>query len=317
MHMHILELNRNKRNVTYLKYVAEVMQGKIVNPYEVVFDNDFGKGFALIYEQKNYRISITEYTAKKDVKVHFNTDKKYEYSIICFPQKVTYNSDEMILDINTPNGLLLIKKQDHFYSFNRAEKTKRVVTIFFNEKAFDKKFYNELQKFDAFAYHVGNKHLINWKRCFEDGIKEDLHPQVLSEWIVLKLEELKLLVQSVLYNFDINEESESYSDYEVNILYSIKNDIDENLSKKPILKELGKAYGINVNKLSLIFKSLFGNTVYSYFKNQRIHKVKEELEVSNKSITEIAYDYNFTDVNHLSKNFTETFGVSPSMFRKK
>lgn len=69
------------------------------------------------------------------------------------------------------------------------------------------------------------------------------------------------------------------------------------------------------NYVSKLFSSVEGITVEKYIIKQKIEKVKELLSYGEKPLKEIAYDMNYSSVQHLSNQFKKETGMTPSQFR--
>src|SRR6266498_5006638 len=68
--------------------------------------------------------------------------------------------------------------------------------------------------------------------------------------------------------------------------------------------------------LSDLFSSIEGKTIEQFFILQRIEKVKELLVYDQLSLTEISYQTGFSSVHHLSSQFKNVTGLTPSHFKK-
>lgn len=68
--------------------------------------------------------------------------------------------------------------------------------------------------------------------------------------------------------------------------------------------------------LSDLFSSVEGITIEHYFINQRIEKVKELLVYDQLSLSEISYQTGFSSSQHLSSQFKQVTGLTPSHFKR-
>ncbi|HTE33936.1 MAG TPA: AraC family transcriptional regulator [Chryseolinea sp.] len=68
--------------------------------------------------------------------------------------------------------------------------------------------------------------------------------------------------------------------------------------------------------LSSFFSSVEGRTIENYFIAQRIEKVKELLVYKEMSLSEIAFELDYSSVAHLSNQFKKIAGLTPSHFKK-
>ena len=72
---------------------------------------------------------------------------------------------------------------------------------------------------------------------------------------------------------------------------------------------------MNYDSISELFTHLEGITLEKYIITRRLEKVKELLVYTEFTLTEIAYITGFSSINHLSKQFKELMGFSPSHYK--
>lgn len=70
------------------------------------------------------------------------------------------------------------------------------------------------------------------------------------------------------------------------------------------------------NYLSNLFSSVEGTTIEQFFLLQKIEKVKELLVYNEFSLSEIAFQLDYSSVAHLSAQFKKITGLTPSQFKK-
>jgi AraC family transcriptional regulator len=87
-------------------------------------------------------------------------------------------------------------------------------------------------------------------------------------------------------------------------------------SKVKFSSLLSENLNLNYDSISHTFAQLEGHTLEKYIINRRLEKVKELLVYSDRSLTEIASSTGFSSINHLSRQFKEQLGLTPSHFRK-
>lgn len=68
--------------------------------------------------------------------------------------------------------------------------------------------------------------------------------------------------------------------------------------------------------LSSIFSSVEGRTIENYFIEQRIEKAKELLIYGQMTLSEIAFELDYSSPAHLSTQFKKTTGLTPSYFKE-
>ncbi len=78
---------------------------------------------------------------------------------------------------------------------------------------------------------------------------------------------------------------------------------------------LSDKLNVNYATLSAIFSETVGLTIERYFIEQKIEKTKELLTYGEKTLSEIAYQLNYSSVAHLSAQFKKIAGVTPSAYK--
>jgi AraC-like DNA-binding protein len=87
---------------------------------------------------------------------------------------------------------------------------------------------------------------------------------------------------------------------------------------------LSEKLGADYNYLSALFSSIEGITIEKYVIAQRVERAKELLEYNELSLSvytsltlaDIAFKLNFNSVAHLSKQFKQQTGLTPSFFKE-
>ena len=129
-----------------------------------------------------------------------------------------------------------------------------------------------------------------------------------------KLKNVKLALAAI--GFELLEDSKS------KIISTIKTlIIDEIHHKKSHLKVNFSTYlsanlGQDYTALSKLFSSVEGITIERFIRMQKIEKVKELLFYNQLSLSEIAFQLNYSSTAHLSAQFKKETGLSPSKFKK-
>lgn len=79
-----------------------------------------------------------------------------------------------------------------------------------------------------------------------------------------------------------------------------------------VVKHLSKAY----DSVSALFTLVEHKTLEQYIINHRIEKVKELLVYENRTLAYISFQLNYSSVAHLSRQFRQVTGLTPSHFRE-
>lgn len=87
---------------------------------------------------------------------------------------------------------------------------------------------------------------------------------------------------------------------------------------KPRIKHseyLAQAVHYDYSYLSKLFSEVEGITIEQYIIQQKIEKVKELLVYDEFSLSEIAFQLDYSSVAHLSAQFKKVTGLTPSFFK--
>ncbi|WP_044201113.1 AraC family transcriptional regulator [Flammeovirga sp. OC4] len=123
--------------------------------------------------------------------------------------------------------------------------------------------------------------------------------------IVEKMEKESSLVKSNIHPDDLKA------------MIQLKDTYLSDFSEQPNLTELSEEYGMSVSKLNRIFKSIFDQPVLQFYNQQKVEEVYRQITFTEKSLTEIAFDLNFSHIAHMSKVFKKHYGHAPSELREK
>lgn len=106
-----------------------------------------------------------------------------------------------------------------------------------------------------------------------------------------------------------------YSELNFNSLNQINHYIEKHIYDKFDLDQLSKM--ANINKFGFVkkFKSSTGMTPINYILMRKVFSSKKLID-SDLQLTEIAYQYNFSDMAHFSKTFKRFIGISPKEYKE-
>lgn len=90
----------------------------------------------------------------------------------------------------------------------------------------------------------------------------------------------------------------------------------DNHTKSNLSDVLSSELHHDYNYLSNLFSEVEGTTIEKYFIVQKIERVKELLVYGELSLSEIAFQLNYSSVAYLSNQFKKVTGLTPSHFRQ-
>lgn len=99
------------------------------------------------------------------------------------------------------------------------------------------------------------------------------------------------------------------------VIKRARNEVDENESKIKLSHYISGKVNHEYTYLSSLFSSVEGRTIENYFIEQRIEKAKELLIYGQLTLSQIAFDLEYSSVAHLSAQFKKITGLTPSYFK--
>jgi transcriptional regulator GlxA family with amidase domain len=111
------------------------------------------------------------------------------------------------------------------------------------------------------------------------------------------------------------------SEYNIRIKYlenlnSALKYIADNYLEDITTSQLAKIANFSEYYFSSVFKKTTGMTVKEYIHHFRINKAEILLKSTNMTISEVAINTGFNDINYFSRIFREYKQVSPTIYRK-
>lgn len=100
------------------------------------------------------------------------------------------------------------------------------------------------------------------------------------------------------------------------VIRKARNEAGEKEAKLKLSSYLSQQLHHEYTYLSSLFSSVEGRTIENYYIEQRIEKVKELLVYKEMSLSEIAFEMEYSSAAHLSNQFKAITGLTPSHFKK-
>ena len=135
-----------------------------------------------------------------------------------------------------------------------------------------------------------NKNGINWEELKEK--LEKIGFELLEDIKIQLVEKIKSLIVQHIHHSEDEELKINYSDY--------------------LATEIGKDY----RYLSNLFSDIENVTIERFIILQKIERVKEQIIYDELTLSEIAYKLNYSSVAHLSNQFKQVTGFTPTRFKK-
>ena len=100
-----------------------------------------------------------------------------------------------------------------------------------------------------------------------------------------------------------------------NTAYQFRKLVEQKLYSNQRVDDYSKMMNLSRISINKAVKSQFNVTASDFIKSRLLFEIKMKLIHSSKTISEIAYELNFTEINHLSRFFRKKVGMSPIEYR--
>ena len=148
---------------------------------------------------------------------------------------------------------------------------------------------------------------------FQEIISElQLEQPFSHEIAVMRLCELFLRIKR-----SITEQRSDLSNAQIKAVHKIIHSINKTWKDKQSLDDYANEFNISKYHLAHIFKKYTGFSLMSYRNRLHLRYAKGMLEKTDMSMAEIAENVGFAGQQYFCESFKESFGISPTDYRKK
>lgn len=91
--------------------------------------------------------------------------------------------------------------------------------------------------------------------------------------------------------------------------------MQEHIGEQLSLLDLSNLYHYSPSRFSSLFKQKTGYAPIDYFIQLKMQKASQQLDFTDQSVKEVAFNLGFDDPYYFSRRFTKVIGVSPTKYR--
>lgn len=117
--------------------------------------------------------------------------------------------------------------------------------------------------------------------------------------------------------FDPREAPYTYTRSQADLIDRAVRLAAEGLEGPVRIQNLVRDLGVSESRLNKTFNDVLGIPPSRYFMNMKMRRVEELVGQSDRTMEEISSSMGFSSAFHLSRAYKDTFGVSPSQYRKQ
>jgi AraC family transcriptional regulator len=100
------------------------------------------------------------------------------------------------------------------------------------------------------------------------------------------------------------------------VIRKARNEESGKNSRQNLSEYLSEKLNYEYTHLSSLFSDVEGRTIENYFIEQRIEKAKELLVYGQLTLSQIAFELDYSSTAHLSSQFKKITGLTPSHFKE-
>lgn len=101
---------------------------------------------------------------------------------------------------------------------------------------------------------------------------------------------------------------------DIKTIYRVRNKILENIDEPPKLEDIVLFSGMSKSKLQVLFKQVFGNSIYNYYQSYRMRQAADMIREEHISVSEVGYRMGFSNMSHFTRMFERHIGVKPKKY---
>ena len=251
---------------------------------------------------------------------HWHKDLEF---IVIKKGSMTYNVNGELIDLPEGSGIMVNSRQLH-YGFSAEHKECEFICILLSPEllSVNEWFYQNYiepvteNSFYPYLYLRGEEwegqileKLDKLYSSFTMQTKHELpYFAVLGEFLSI----MKLLHD----NLDVKNHGLAKTSNELTSLKNMIAYIEEHLAQHISLENIASSGACCKSRCSLLFKKYLHETPMTYIAKLRLQKSLATLLDTDKSITEIAYEYGFCGASYYCETFQKYYGASPLKYRK-
>lgn len=264
---------------------------------------------------------------QNDSSESYNVQKHIDQGLIQFhfglkgKAKFVFNNGNYSLDLNEEKALLLYNPQKELPLNLELSPNTWVVSAIISIKKFHGLFSSEADYIPFLSpenqdkkYYTESNISPSMSIVLSQLFHYSLNPSIKNMYYKGKGYELL----SLYFNRseDSNVEQCPFLNDELNVLKikKAKQIIIANMSEPPSLQELADEIGLNLKKLKMGFKQIYGDTVYGFLFDYKMNYARKLLDSGSYNVNEVGLKIGYSTGSHFIAAFKKKFATTPKKY---
>lgn len=268
------------------------------------------------YIMHDFLSSYPDYSAAS----HWHKDLEF---IVIRKGNMTYNVNGELIHLSEGSGIMVNSRQLH-YGFSAEHKECEFTCTLFSPELlsgnewFFQNYIEPVTENSLYPYlYLGKK---EWKKSILEKLERlystfSAQPKQDLNYFVL-INEFLLIMKILFENLDTENYAMAKESNELTSLKNMITYIEEHFKQRITLENIALSGACCKSRCSLLFKKYLREPPMAYTAKLRLRKSLTALLDSDKSITDIAYEYGFCGASYYCETFQKYYGISPLKYRK-
>lgn len=251
---------------------------------------------------------------------HWHKDLEF---IVIKKGSMTYNVNGELIDLPEGSGIMVNSRQLH-YGFSPEYKECEFICILLSPELFsgNEWFYHNYVEpvtenpLYPYLYLAGAE----WKKAILEKMdrlyKTFAVPSEHESRYFILLDIFLSVMKSLYENLDVEAYDTTSESTELTSLKNMIAYIEDHFAQRITLNDLASAGACCKSRCSFLFKKFLHETPMTYITKLRLRKSLGTLLDSDKSISDIAYEYGFCGASYYCETFQKYYGISPLKYRR-
>lgn len=256
--------------------------------------------------------------------LHLNHNYIQLYFCTLGSSSIAFNMEHCKIDLEEDtSGLIYYKDQTSNLAFTLAPDSELTI-IMIPLKHFHSLFSEEENLFFNFENIKLGKPIIEHKATnnsvkliLHQIYKQNLNNSIKSLYTKGKIYELLSMYFNMNETSDLERCPFMANEDTVQRIKQAKDIITAEMTSPPSLEELAKLVGLNIKKLKMGFKELYGMPVFTFLYHYKMEYAKRLLSENGNNVNEVALQVGYSTSSHFIVAFKKKFGITPKQYTKQ